>query len=94
MNPVNLTKPLRLLVTTEGERPADIRDRAILMLLITYGLRSGEVAGLRLVDLNWEEETLRVRCPKPGRMHHYPLENGGDKLGSGPIKGIPKAGLA
>ena len=46
------------------------------MVLIAYGLRAGEVAGLRLDDLNWEEETLRVRCPKPGRTHHYPLSRG------------------
>ena len=70
---LNRDEVLRLLATTEGERPADLRDRAILMLLITYGLRSGEVTGLRLDDLDWEEETLRVRCPKPGRTHLYPL---------------------
>ena len=67
---------LRLLATTEGGSPADLRDRPILMLLIAYGLRSGEVAGLRLDDLDWEEETLRVHCPKPGRTHHYPLSRG------------------
>ena len=64
---------VRLLDTTAGDRPADVRDRAVLMLLITYGLRSGEVAGLQLDDLDWEEETLRVRRPKPGRTHRYPL---------------------
>ncbi|RWX59294.1 hypothetical protein EOA24_36485 [Mesorhizobium sp. M2A.F.Ca.ET.039.01.1.1] len=31
------------LATTDGDRPRDIRDRAVLMLLITYGLRAGEV---------------------------------------------------
>ena len=67
---------LRLLATTEGGSPADLRDRPILMLLIAYGLRSGEVAGLRLDDLDWEAETLRVHCPKPGRTHHYPLSRG------------------
>ena len=67
---------VRLLATTEGSRPADVRDRAILMVLIAYGLRSGEVAGLRLEDLDWREETLRVRRPKPGRTHHYPLSRG------------------
>ncbi len=46
------------------------------MLLITYGLRAGEVAGLRLDDLDWVEERLQVRCPKPGRTHHYPLSRG------------------
>ena len=62
-----------LLATTEGDRPADLRDRAILMLLITYGLRAGEVAGLGLDDLDWAEERLQVRRPKPGRTHHHPL---------------------
>ena len=64
---------VRLLATTEGDRPGDIRDRAILMLLITYGLRAGEVGGLQLDDLDWQQEALRVRCPKPGRTHLYPL---------------------
>src|SRR5437762_7505303 len=40
-----------------------------LMLLIAYGLRAGEVGGLRLDDLDWKNEMLRVRCPKPGRTH-------------------------
>lgn len=64
---------VRLLATTEGDRPADIRDRAVLLLLITYGLRAGEVSGLELDNLDWVQETLRVRCPKPGRTHLYPL---------------------
>jgi len=67
---------LRLLATTEGDRPVDKRDRAILMLFIAYGLRAGEVGGLRLDDLDWENEMLRVRCPKPGRTHSYPLSRG------------------
>ena len=67
---------VRLLATTEGGRPADVRDRAVLMLLAAYGLRAGEVAGLRLDDIDWEEERLRVRRPKPGRTHHYPLSPG------------------
>jgi integrase/recombinase XerD len=72
---------LRLLATTEGDRLVDKRDRAILMLFIAYGLRAGEVGGLRLDDLDWENEMLRVRCPKPGRTHSYPLSRGvGDAI--------------
>ena len=63
----------RLLASTEGDRPADVRDRAILLLLAVYGLRSGEVRGLRLDDLDWVAETMCVRCPKPGRTYRYPL---------------------
>ena len=67
---------VRLLASVEGERPTDKRDRAILMLFIGYGLRTGEVGGLRLDDLDWENAMLRVRCPKPGRTHLWPLSEG------------------
>ena len=63
----------RLVASAGGDRPADIRDRAILLLLAVYGLRSGEVRILRLEDIDWDNETLRVRRPKPGRTHLYPL---------------------
>jgi integrase/recombinase XerD len=63
----------RLLATTEGNRPVDIRDRPILMLFATYGLRSGEVACLQLSDFNWERELLSVTCSKTGRTRLYPL---------------------
>jgi integrase/recombinase XerD len=64
---------LRLLASIQGDRPVDKRDRAILMLFVTYGLRAGEVVGLRLDDLDWENEIIRVRCPKPGRTHVWPF---------------------
>ena len=66
---------LRLLASVQGDRPIDKRDRAILMLFVAYGLRAGEVGGLRLDDLDWEGEILRVRCPKPGRVHSWPLSH-------------------
>ena len=63
----------RLLATTDGDRPADKRDRAMLMLLIVYGLRAREVRSLRLDDLDWENEMLSVRRPKTGRTDLFPL---------------------
>jgi integrase/recombinase XerD len=63
----------RLLAMTESDRPIDIRDRAVSMLLAIYGLRTDEVRHLRLEDLDWENETIRVRCPKPGRVRTFPL---------------------
>src|SRR5262249_25127917 len=50
----------RLIATADGDRPADIRDRALLMLLAVYGLRAGEVGRLRLEDFDWEHELLTV----------------------------------
>jgi integrase/recombinase XerD len=64
---------LRLLASVEGDRPVDKRDRAVLMLLAIYGLRAGEVGGLRLDDVDWERGLLHVRCPKPGRINVLPL---------------------
>lgn len=63
----------RLLAMTEGDRQADIRDRAILMLLAIYGLRAAEVRCLRLDDFDWERELLTVACSKTRRTHTYPL---------------------
>ncbi len=63
----------RLLVTTEGDRRADIRDRAILMLLAVYGFRRGEVVRLRLQDFDWERQLLRVSRPKTLSTQTYPL---------------------
>lgn len=63
----------RLLASTSGDRPADIRDHAILMLLAVYGLRRGEVAGLRLDDLDWEGELIHIARPKQRRAQRYPL---------------------
>ena len=67
---------VRLLETTDGDRAVDKRDRAVLMLLAAYGLRSAELRGLQLDDFDWERETLRVRRPKPGRTRVYPLSSG------------------
>lgn len=63
----------RLLELAEGERPANIRDRAILMLFAIYGLRTAEVRHLRLEDFDWEAELIRVWCPKTKRERTYPL---------------------
>ncbi len=63
----------RLLAMTEGDRPADIRDRAVLMLLAIYGLRTDEVRHLRLEDFDWDSEKLRVPCPKTRRVRTCPL---------------------
>jgi integrase len=62
----------RLLASVEGDRPCQIRDRAVLPLLAVYGLRSGEVGRLRLEDFDWEREVLRVTRSKSQRPQAYP----------------------
>ena len=63
----------RLIASTVGDRPQDIRDRAILMLFATYGLRSGEVAHLSLEDLNWDGEIVSIARLKTRRVQQFPL---------------------
>lgn len=63
----------RLIADAGGSTPADIRDRAILLLLSTYGLRSIEVRQLQLQDLDWVHEMITIRRSKQGRTVRYPL---------------------
>lgn len=63
----------QMLASTTGDRPVDIRDRAILLLFVVYGLRSEEVQGLQLADLDWNREVIRVFRPKSRRTQEYPL---------------------
>lgn len=41
--------------------PLGARDRAVLLLLARLALRAGDVAGLRLQDIDWPRGRLRVR---------------------------------
>jgi site-specific recombinase XerD len=63
----------RLIASAGGDSARDIRDRAVLILLATYGLRSSEVTGLRLEDVNWESEIISIARPKQRRAQEYPL---------------------
>ena len=64
----------RLIADTEGSKPAKLRARAVLLLLAVYGLRAGEVRCLRLDDVDWEQDTIRIVRSKNGRQDTYPLD--------------------
>jgi site-specific recombinase XerD len=49
------------------------RDYAMLVLLAVYGLRASEVVQLRLEDLDWRHERLRIRHSKRGPTSDLPL---------------------
>jgi integrase/recombinase XerD len=63
----------RILATTETDKPADIRNRAILMLLSIYGMRRGEVVALRLDQVDWAGRVIRVFRLKRRQPQVYPL---------------------
>jgi site-specific recombinase XerD len=50
----------RLIAACDGEAIARRRDRAIVLLLARLGLRAGDVAQLRLDEIEWETGSLRV----------------------------------
>ena len=62
-----------LLAGLDSNRPADVRDRAILMLFAIYGLRRSEVARLCLDDIDWEHDAIRIRRAKRREAQRYPL---------------------
>jgi integrase/recombinase XerD len=63
----------RLLAACAGNTPSEIRDHAMLLVIAVYGVRSGEVRHLRLEDIDWEREIIRIRRPKQRKSQHYPL---------------------
>ena len=63
----------QMLVDVDTDKPRDIRDRGILLLLALYGMRSGEVAALRLDQIDWAGRTLRLVRLKRRQPQIYPL---------------------
>ncbi len=57
------------LAAIDRSTPMGRRDYAMFLLIATYGLRTSEVAGLRLDDVEWRARRIRVRRPKT----HTPL---------------------
>ena len=49
------------------------RDYAMLLLLVTYGLRGREVAALSLNDLDWKRDRLHIPGRKAEHSTAYPL---------------------
>lgn len=63
----------RLLETVDRRTVVGRRDYAMLLLLVTYGLRAREVAALTLDDVDWQHDRLRVPERKAGHSTAYPL---------------------
>jgi site-specific recombinase XerD len=63
----------RVLASVERRTGAGRRDYAILLLLVTYGLRGREIATLTLDDIDWKRERLAVPERKAGHSTAFPL---------------------
>ena len=62
-----------MLAVVDRRTPAGKRDYAMLLLLVTYGLRAREVTALTLDDIDWKRERLAVPERKAGHSTAFPL---------------------
>lgn len=56
-----------------GHRPCAIRDRAIVYLLATYGVRRGQISALQLADVDWREQRISFAAHKGGKRIEHTL---------------------
>ncbi|HKC76946.1 MAG TPA: tyrosine-type recombinase/integrase [Gaiellaceae bacterium] len=57
----------------EGDGPVALRNRALVELVYSAGLRSAEAVGLDLGDVDFEQELVHVRQGKGGKERVIPL---------------------
>lgn len=63
----------RMLEALEGDGPIPLRNRALVELVYSAGLRSAEAVGLDLGDVDFEQELVHVRSGKGGKDRVVPL---------------------
>ena len=62
-----------LLGSITGDSRADLRDRAMILLLASYGIRSVQLRRLCLGDIDWRKETICFPAAKNGRLVRMPI---------------------
>ena len=63
----------RVLAGVDRRTDCGKRDYAILLLLVSYGLRGREIAALTLDDIDWKRERLAIPERKAGHSTAFPL---------------------
>lgn len=63
----------KVLGCVDRRTPCGKRDYAILLLLVTYGLRAREIVALTLDDIDWKHERLAVPQREAGHSTAFPL---------------------
>ncbi len=66
----------QVLAGIDRHSPVGKRDYALMLLMVTYGLRAREVAALTLESIDWKRERLLVAGRKAGHTSAYPLSAG------------------
>jgi site-specific recombinase XerD len=63
----------QMLEALEGDSPVAVRNRALVEVVYSAGLRSAEAVGLDLGDVDFEQELVHVRRGKGGKERVVPL---------------------
>jgi site-specific recombinase XerD len=63
----------QMLKALEGDEPIAVRNRTLVELVYSAGLRSAEAVGLDLADVDFEQELVHVRRGKGGKERVVPL---------------------
>ena len=63
----------RMISSLSKVKPTGIRDHAMILLMAVYGLRAGEIRGLRMTDVDFKGHTLTVGRKKTRRTQRFPL---------------------
>jgi len=64
---------LSILLRPPWEGRCQRRDRAIVYLLATYGVRRGQVSALQLEDIDWKAKAIVFTAHKRGKAIHHVL---------------------
>lgn len=83
-----------LIDSIDAATPIGKRDRAMLLLFATLGLRSQEVRRLTLDDLHWKTGVVHIRRTKTRRERVFPLlEEAGNALVDYVLHGRPRVSI-
>ena len=83
-----------ILASCERSHPEGMRDYAILLALVTLGLRSQEVSNLWVSDIDWRGGSILIRKTKVGRERRVTLSQQlGDALSEYLLYGRPNSNL-
>jgi site-specific recombinase XerD len=70
---LNAEQACQILASIDRRKASGRRDYAILQLLYNYGVRGGQVRGLRLDDIQWARNRILFRALKHGKDSLLPL---------------------
>ena len=83
----------KLINSVDTSKPVGLRDRAVLLLIATTGMRNQEVRCLQLKDILWRTGEIRLRKTKCRRERVVPLPGeAGSAIADYLLRGRPRIG--